>query len=499
MMPFLDRRALISWAVLLGLLLSGNALVAWVLPERIDLTRQRRHTLSPLTRNLLNNLTRPIEITLLVSRESRSAADREFAQTAVVFRELAETYRRGPASLTIRELDPVASAEGRQLLQSLPDVTPPCVVVRLAGEGPAGHEVLHARDLAEVRSAGPDRPPVVDFFGEQALTAAIVRLSSGRKQTIVYAITGHGELVPDDDEPQSRRGMGILAERWRELDIDVRPLDLRTAGRVPVDADLILIAGGDQPFAPAEIEALRRYWQHGGHGLVLCDLTIEGRDGRPLVTGLEGLLAEEGVLLGNDRVVMHGLTGRIDAAAPAMPATGDHPLVRSLSPASILLYECRSVRQLVDVSRSPVRSIPLLVSHPSPLAWAEGDLAADREPQPGGESDLPGPIAMALAVERQQGDRIEPVLVVVGDAEFIDNHSLSQPTGRSAASFALASVNWLRGRKDLLGDIPPRRNEGYRLAGTPEEQRGLVWKPALLLGALIVTAGATVWVSRREG
>jgi hypothetical protein len=93
----------------------------------------------------------------------------------------------------------------------------------------------------------------------------------------------------------------------------------------------------------------------------------------------------------------------------------------------------------------------------------------------------------------------EPVLVAVGDAEFIENRAVSDPRGRSGQSFALAALNWLRGRRDLLGDIPPRRNEGYRLPGTAQEQRGLVWKSTLFLSALILTAGATVWVSRRDG
>jgi hypothetical protein len=100
---------------------------------------------------------------------------------------------------------------------------------------------------------------------------------------------------------------------------------------------------------------------------------------------------------------------------------------------------------------------------------------------------------------REQGDLSEPVLVVVGDAEFVDNRALSETAGRRASSFALGCLNWLRGRKDLLGDIPPRRNEGYRLSGTAEEQRGLVWKSTLFLSALILTASTTVWVSRQQG
>lgn len=499
--PFLkrSRQTALSLAVLMSAVLIANGLTAALLPEQIDLTRKRLFTLAPQTTNLLAHLARPVEITLLMPHEPRTAADRGFAQTASLFRDMLDIYRSACPALVVRELDPVTSADARQLLQRYPDVAPPCVLIRVADETGAGHEVLQARDLAEISSAGPERPPVIEFFGEQALTAALVRLTSGKKQTVVYVLSGHGELSLEDDEPQSRQGIGELARRWRELDIELRPLDLTTAARVPVDADVVLLAGGDQPFSEREIDALRRYWIHGGRGLVLSDLNYDSHQGKVVATGVERLLEEFGVSVGNDRVVMPGVTGQIEAAAQALPAVGSHPLVRSLSPAPIPLYECRSVRQLMGVDRTSLHSVPLLVSHPAPLAWAEGDLDSDQPAQPDGPQDLPGPVAMAIAVERRQGDLQEPVLVVVGDAEFVNNRTLSDPTGRSATSFSLACLNWLRGRKDLLGDIPPQRNDGYRLPGTAAEQRGLVWKSTLVLAALFLTAGGTVWVSRRSG
>lgn len=491
----IPRRSRSLMALVLALGLANSA--ARLLPEQIDLTRKRAFTLAPQTQNLLTNLADPVEITILAPREPRTAADRAFAQAAAMFRDLVDLYRQVDPSLVLREWDPQSSADARRMLQQFPDVTTPCVVVRLGSGENSRHEVLHARDLAEIRIARSGRPPLVEFFGEQALTAALARLTSGRKQMIVYVLTGHGELSLDDDEPASRRGLGVLAAQWRELDIELRTLDLRAAQRVPVDADLVLLAGGEQPFANEEVAALGRYWAHGGRGLVLCDLNGDPRRGAPLKSGLENVLADYGLVVGDDRVIMRGITGQIEAVAPALPAAGDHPLVRSLSPASVLLYECRSVRSLTQVSGTALRVTPVLVSHADPHAWADGDFNPGVAPEPGGDRDLPGPVAMAQAIERRKGDLSEPVLVVVGDAEFISNRSLSEPAGRSGSSFALACLNWLRGRKDLLGDIPVRRNEGYLLPGTPDEQRGLVWKPTLFLGALIVCSGTMVWLSRR--
>ena len=143
--------------------------------------------------------------------------------------------------------------------------------------------------------------------------------------------------------------------------------------------------------------------------------------------------------------------------------------------------------------------VPLLVSHAAPRAWAEGDFDRRLTPQPGGSNDCDGPVPMAVAVERRSEAGAAPVLVVVGDAEFLSNRILAGSAGRVNSSFVLSCINWLRGRRELLGDIAPRRHEGYRLSGSPDDLRGLVWKSSLALWALIATAGVTVWTTRRIG
>jgi hypothetical protein len=228
-------------------------------------------------------------------------------------------------------------------------------------------------------------------------------------------------------------------------------------------------------------------------------LNYDPRDGSVVETGIKELLANYGVELGTDRVVQQSVTGVVEAAVEGSPAAESHPLVRSLPPAPVRLFECRSVSQDFGVSRTSLRSIPLLLSPASPESWAEGDFGVGQEPAAGGANDIGGPVPLALAIERQQGDLKEPVLVVVGDAEFVDNQTLESPAGRSSYSFLLACFNWLQGRRDLMGDIAIRRTEGYRLPGTASEQRGLVWKPTLVMSSLLLTCAFSVWLSRKNG
>jgi ABC-type uncharacterized transport system involved in gliding motility auxiliary subunit len=485
--------------VFLAAIAGMNVLCHCCLPAQIDLTRGKTFSLAPQTRNLLASLREPVDVIVLAPTVAKTAGEHHFHNAAVMFAGLLETCRQAQPRIHFQELDPLENAAARQLLQEFPDVAPPCVLIAHGPPGSRSHEVLFARDLAEFR-AGPDRRlAAVDFFGEQALAGALARLTGDSRPATIYVTTGHGELALDDADPESRRGMGVLAAQLRDVGCDVRSLDFAEAARVPYDATFVLVAGGEVSWNETELEKLSHYLRQGGKALVLADLNYDSRQLRVVPTGLEELLSEFGVAVGDDRVVTLGFTGQVEVGSPAVPAAGDHPLVRALPPAPLTLYECRSLRSSTVPRQSPTKIVPLLVSQPAPRAWAEGEFGPAQSWEPGGESDTDGPVAMAVAVERRQEGEPEPALVVVGDAEFVANRVLGEPSGRASSSFVISCVNWLRGRRELLGDMPPRRHEGYRLSGTPEEQRGLVWKSSLVLCSLIATAGATVWVSRRHG
>jgi hypothetical protein len=475
-----------------------NCLALYGLPAQIDLTRHGTFTLAPQTRNLLLSLASPLDVTLLTPENPKTVGDRNFQSAAIMFRELLGTCRQVQPLVRVRELDPGTNDTARQLLRQYPDVSPPCVLMTFGSGTAGGHEILSARDLADFRSTEGGRT-VVEFCGEQALAAAVARLASGRKQARFYVVTGHGELAIDDDDPDSRLGLGTLARQLDGLDCRLEPLDLDAAPRVPADADLIIVAGGQQRWNPAAAERLANYLRRGGKALVLVDLNSDSQTHQAVPTGLESLLSEFGVEVGNDRIITRGFTGSIDAASQGLPASGGHPLVRSLSNVPLTLFECRSLKLSTGLRSQAANVTPILVSHPAPRAWAEGELNPQTAPEPGGANDTDGPVTMAVAVERRLADGAAPALVIVGDAEFAANRMLTGPEGRSTSGFLLASLNWLRGRRELLGDVPPRRHAGYRLSGTADDHRGLVWKSTLALWALIATAGVTVWTTRRIG
>lgn len=483
---------------LLGGLLTANVAAAFLLPPRWDLTRQAAFTLSPQTREALQNQAGSLELVLFTPRQPRTAAERSFQNIVPLLRDLAGLYQQA-GDLEWRELDPDQDAAARDLQRQFPDVTSPAVVVVCRKGDSVQHEVLGYGDLVDVRVNPTGQISRVDFLGEQALTAALRRLATGREQTIVSVITGHGELSPDDHIPDSRKGLGLLATRLRTIDCELHPLDLKETPSIPPETDLLLIVGPRQPFSTEEVEAVERYVRHDRPLLLLLDLVVEPASRKPVLTGLEALLAKQGVVVGQDRIITRGFTGEIDAASPALPAAGEHPLLRTLPPGTLTLVECRSVRRLDSFEKHQNTITPVLFSHASPRAWAEGDLGSLRGSQPGGARDIEGPVSMAVAVEHQAGADTKPLMIVVGDAEFLSNRALSEDAGGSSFGFIATSLRWLQGHKTGLSDIPPRRHEPYRLSGESADQRSLVWKSTLLLAAVVITWTTTVWTARRIG
>ncbi len=321
---------------------------------------------------------------------------------------------------------------------------------------------------------------------EQLFTSAIKSVLEERAP-VVYFLKGHGERDIDDTTPG---GYSDIVRRMRRDNIDVRSLSMAATREIPADASALVIAGPEKKIAEAEMHILRRYLERSGRLLVMIDPGTE--------SGLERLLEGWGVRVCREVAIGATLTGR----ELVVTSYGDHPVCRSVGDLVTMFYMPRVVEVEAGVTmdeQSDKPRVSVLVSNTAP-GWAESDLSQSPLRFDKGV-DRPGPVAVALAVEKGSSSlvdvEIKPTrLVVVGDSYFVSNGGIGASAGGNEAFF-MSAVNWLVERQTLLA-IEPRRPLELKLG---MDRRRLRIAFALIVGlcpGLVAAAGIGVWIRRRR-
>jgi ABC-type uncharacterized transport system involved in gliding motility auxiliary subunit len=505
--------------VLLAIALFGIVnYFGWKYHQRFDWTRSRLYSLSEKTENVLRDLDRDVEVVVFLSpaEELYSAAS-----------ELLSRYEAGSPRLSVRHVDPEKNLLEAQNLVSEYELSHLSVVVFDAGND---RRVVDGADLADYDYSGLQMgvgPQMTGFKGEQVFTSALINLLESRKPKIVFT-TGHGEAELDDFSPE---GLSAARELLGRDNFELEEWASLGQGAAPADTDLVVIAGPTSTFLEPELAVLGNFLEAGGRLLVLLDPTLSPAGGL-VKTGLESLLADYGVEVGEDIVVdPTNPLPFFGADTIFVNSYGDHVITRSLDQAQlpVVVALARSARPDYEVEGLTV--VELMST--SLEGWGETDLA-NLQQVAKSEEDFGGPVPLAVAVEMdslpsgsdeevmaaatEEGDlgpsqasseasSVESGeadsgkttasglrLVVVGDSDFATN---SQMQNVPNATFLANALNWLVERETLVG-IPPKEPEHVRLGLTSGELSRLVWLVLLGLPGLTILAGLIVFLKRRR-
>jgi hypothetical protein len=99
-----------------------------------------------------------------------------------------------------------------------------------------------------------------------------------RERRTIYLTVGHGEVndevvAPEADKQDTGRSAQMLKTLLGKQNYNVKDLGLSQglATDVPEDADVVMVLGPTQPFAPEELAAMDRYAKRGGKLLLALD------------------------------------------------------------------------------------------------------------------------------------------------------------------------------------------------------------------------------------
>jgi ABC-type uncharacterized transport system involved in gliding motility auxiliary subunit len=415
---------------------------------RVDLTEDRRHSLSPQTIQLLQGLQTEINAVgfFRTDQPGKRAAEDIFQRYA----------RYGGQRFTWRIVDP--------------DREPG--LARRYGIESYGTVVLETKDRSEK----------VTDAEEEKLTNALVKLTRSGKR-VVYVTQGHGE---HDLGSTDRNGFSEAKAAMERANYEVKALVLAREGKIPDDAAVVVIAGPRTELFPPEIAALEAYLGRGGKVLAMIDPAIV----TPIkVDALAGFLGTYGVEAGNNLLIELNPIGQVFGIGPEVPLVQQyepHPITRDLAGITTLFPLARSVAPAPKLPEG-VQVQPL--ARTSGQSWGETDRASlvQGQVKPDGQ-DPKGPLPVAVVATRDKAR-----LVVYGTSGLAANQFLNLQGNRD---FFLNSVSWLAEEEDLIS-IRPRDARQTPVFLSSREARLVFLVPVVVLPALVVVGGIVTVVRRR--
>lgn len=270
------------WVILLAVIVGVN-LLASLVHTRIDLTQEKRYTLSGATKNLLRSLDGPVTIDVFLEGEFPAG----FRKLANSTREFLQEYKEvNQRNITINFIDPLKNLDdstAAYVLDSIAyfyNINP----YTLQAPGKVGDEmkqklvlpgaVIHYADtsvgvnlLEGMRSYGTQTEEMAALYNDVEATleykfgSAIEKITAKEKPIVGYAL-GHGE------------GWGYNVDdavRTLAMQYGFDTINLKTAPYIPPFINLLVILKPTQPFSDDDKLKIDQYLMRGGKVFWMID------------------------------------------------------------------------------------------------------------------------------------------------------------------------------------------------------------------------------------
>ena len=319
--------------------------------------------------------------------------------------------------------------------------------------------------------------PQIQAEAENAFTSAILQVT-GKRQRLVYFLTGHGEASIARDYSAARKGL-------RDNLFQVAEWNLSEIDAMPKGASTFVIAGPQLKLSKDEIALIDDYLRQGGSLLLLLNPNPQA-ELRELISSW-WMSIEDGVV--------------VDPEAHVAP-NYDVPLVGSdrnqYKMGDLYFPGATAVHPHAD---KPDEATILPLAWTTAAAWLENGVLGGDDPSFDEIIDVLGPFALGAQLEVPvaskvpQAERYSPItrLAVIGDSDFASNQHFGN--GNNSQLF-LTVINWL-GEGDEVISVDRKVVPVRRLVLKPEEVRFLNLSTVGLLPLILLIIAARVWWRRR--
>ena len=464
--------------------------------KRWDFSRDQKYALSDKTKRFLESMTGKMRITVFFGATTPISQD--------VQNLLTEYQYAGKGKIDIETIDPERNlSRAKELFDKYKVVTDESLLVLdYAGR----NKTVKASEMAEIDSSGMamgEGPRVTAFKGEQAVTAAMIDLVEGKKNTLGY-VTGHKEPeISEAPSPamfgqsQPRSPISVLKAFIEGENIKFQELNLYNEPEIPSDVKAVMIVGPQYDLSDREMTLLRSFWEKQGRMLLLLDPTAK-------TPKLTGFLNELGVRANDDRLMVFLRTGIQEVALTRDVQArflGDNPITRRLADVRALFFGGTSSLTLEPERVRPanIRLQPLVQAEKGYFAETDYNTSDQAKLQADAQKNSEATLTMGASIEKggSADERVQlnsSRMVVVTNAGFVQDRALTQD--QQALDFISACVNWLLSREQLIG-ISPKVPKPLMFTLNETGLRSVRWLVLVLMPLIPAVFGAFIWWQRR--
>ena len=333
-----------------------------------DISTGKLYTIGDETKKVLKNLDEDITIHYIVQSGNEDAT----------IEKLLNQYKENSSKIKVEKVDPVTSPNYTSQFTE-DQVSENSLIVSSSKR----NKVIDYSSMYETQmNYSTYQSQVSGFDGEGKLTSAIDYVLSD-ELPVVYYVTGHNEVsLPD-----------AVTDRIQKANLELKELNLLTAGAVPDDAAGLLLDSPESDYSADEAQAVINYLQNGGKVLMLTDYT--GKEH----TNYDSILAEYGVEVTDGIVVETDSSKYVQRPYYIVPTISASEITTDMTGGStnVLLSGCQGFK--VSEDARDTLDISTVLS-PSEGAFVKTDpqnmTSYDKE-----DADVEGPFAVAVTISEE--------------------------------------------------------------------------------------------------
>ena len=428
-------------------------------PGKLDLTKNKVHTLSEQTIKLVKGLQKPVQ--------------------AVFYQPVAQA---GPAKSLLENM------KGLNTKFELEFVDPNKEPTRAKQNS---IKKLGSLQLITTGPQGGNKEEKIEDPTEEKITNALLKLLK-EKNPILCAVTGHGERSFTSQEAD---GFEASRKSLQNQNYDIKDLQLSQESKIdPEKCNAVAILGPTRAFFEKEIQLLDEYLANGGRAVVTLDIDLKGGENS---SELQKLLSKWYVKV--DRALVVDPFARLAGSDAAVPVTRNYSKDNAITKEMQIQTYFPLSRPLEAVSGAPAGLNVTAIVKTNDAAWGETDFASLAKGQVKNDKgiDKPGPLTVAVAVDGKQKDSKAPRntrLVVFGSSNFAAN--VYSRFGANLDLFA-NSISWVLEDENLISIRA--KEDGPSKIELSQKQGSLIFIiTVIILPLAIAVAGIVIWVRRRK-